>query len=372
MVNKNMNLHQAFQFNEIVSNHYKIGTLINFEQLHLGYLNISYIIETASGGKRRKYFFRRYREGIKAEEIEFEHSTIRHLIGRRFGLVADVIPTQDGKTFVKRLEVDGAKKVDIFYAIFDFLPGEDKYSWINPQCMDVEIENAAVVLAQFHNTVFDLVPTGKRYEPRILELLPEIATYVSHCSRNPGKTIFDSYFQEHLGLIQDNLARTQEALGKIGETNLPRQIIHSDYHPGNLKFKGDKIVGLFDFDWSKLDFRCLDVALAVYYFFSSWAGQEDGRLRFDQTRLFIDTYQKALKDKPGIGPLNAAELACLPNMISASNLFVFNWTIRSFYNNNADPEEYLTYLQHGVNFMKWLVDVEYLRNLKKLISNIPY
>ena len=358
------------RLNEVVSNHYKIGELTHFEQLHLGYLNISYIIETRSGSKRKKYFFRRYKDGIKAEEIEFEHSIIRHLGARQFRLIADVIPTTDGKTYVRHLEGDGAKKVEIFYAIFDYLPGEDKYSWVGPQCRDVEIECAASILAQFHNTVADLVPAGKRYEPRILELLPEIATYVAHCSQNPGRTVFDSYFQEHLSLIQDNITRTLEALGKISGSSLPQQVIHSDYHPGNLKFEGDKIIGLFDFDWSKLDFRCLDVALAVNYFFSSWAGQEDGVLRLDNTRLFINTYQNTLKHKSGIGPLSAAELACLPHMISASNLYAFNWTIRSFYGKNVDPEEYLTYLRHGVNFMKWFVDEGNLRKLEKILEDL--
>ena len=367
-----MSAQQAFQFNDIVSNHYNIGRLTNFEQLHLGYLNISYIIETARGGKSRKYFFRRYKEGIKAEEIEFEHSIIQHLIERQFRLIAGVIPTTDGKTFVKRLEGDGAKKLKIFYAIFDFLPGDDKYSWINPQCIDVEIENAAAVLAQFHNTVADLVPTGKRNEPRIPELLPEIATFVSHCSRNPGKTIFNSYFQEHLSLIQDNITKTREALGSIGKSLLPQQIIHSDYHPGNLKFEGNKIVGLFDFDWSKLDFRCFDVALAITYFFSSWVDQDDGKLHLDNTGVFIDIYQNTLKDKSGIGPMNTAELACLPHMICASNLYVFNWTIRTFYAKNVDPGEYLIYLKHGVNAMKWHLNQGYMRKLIKLISKFAF
>ena len=313
-----MSAQQDSHVNEVLSNHYKIGGLTNFEQLHLGYQNISYIIETEGGGERKKYFFRRYKEGIKEEEIEFEHSIIRRLIERNFTLIAEVIPTPDGQTYVKRLEGDEGKTKEIFYAVFDFLPGEDKYSWVDPKCMDDEIENAAAVLAQFHHTISDLEPVGRRYEPGILDLLPEIASYVAHCSQNPGGTICDSYFQEHLNLIQDSLGMTQDALRTLERSSLHSQIIHCDYHPGNLKFRGGEIIGLFDFDWSKIDFRCFDVALAITYFFSSWAKETDGELDLEKTSLFIHAYQNSLRDKSGPGPLGAAELAYLPHMISAS------------------------------------------------------
>ena len=360
-----MSAQQVSLLYEIISNHYQIGALTNYELL-LGYVNISYIIETMSAGERKKYFFRRYKEGIKEEEIQFEHSIIRHLTEKGFELVAEVIPTRDGRTYVKRLEDPGGKKAEIFYAIFDFLPGVDKYTWENPKCTDQEIANAATVLAQFHNAVSDLDPAGKRYEPGILELLPDIANYVDHCSRNLGSTIFDSYFQEHLSLIQDSLATTQDALGTQESSLLHRQIIHSDYHPGNLKFRGFKIIGLFDFDWSKVDFRCFDIALAITYFFSSWNDQKDGELHLEKTGLFIDAYQNTLRNKPGIGPLSEKELACLPYMISASNLYAFNWTIREFYGGNVNPEEYLIYLRHGVNFMKWLANEDNWRKLEKI------
>ena len=48
--------------------------------------------------------------------------------------------------------------------------------------------------------------------------------------------------------------------------DLIHMVIHCDFHPGNLKFQNNAITGLFDFDWSKVDVRCFDVALAIIYF----------------------------------------------------------------------------------------------------------
>ncbi|WP_299978500.1 hypothetical protein [Desulfobacula sp.] len=40
-----------------------------------------------------------------------------------------------------------------FYAIFEILTDEDRYSWVNPDCSKKDLKNAAVVLARFHNRI---------------------------------------------------------------------------------------------------------------------------------------------------------------------------------------------------------------------------
>ncbi|RLC21659.1 MAG: hypothetical protein DRH93_11370 [Deltaproteobacteria bacterium] len=59
-----------------------------------------------------------------------------------------MIHTKDGKTFVNR-----NKGIDYCYAIFDILPGKDKYSWINPDCRKSDLKNAGSVLAKCHNRI---------------------------------------------------------------------------------------------------------------------------------------------------------------------------------------------------------------------------
>ncbi len=78
-----MKTNATSQLEEIISKHYEIGELVNYEQLHSGYVNISYIIETGINGKKNKYFLRRYKKGIREEEVEFEHSVIKHLVKER-------------------------------------------------------------------------------------------------------------------------------------------------------------------------------------------------------------------------------------------------------------------------------------------------
>ena len=147
-------------------------------------------------------------------------------------------------------------------------------------------------------------------------------------------------------------------------------VIHCDYHPGNLKFDKNAVVGLFDFDWSKVDARCFDVALAIKYFFSNWGSPSDGDLRLNDINIFLQAYQETLKNTSQLAPLNPSELALLPHMISASVLYIINWTALDYYQNEVDELEYLGYLQHCLNILKWIDDQQNWSDLERTISTI--
>jgi homoserine kinase type II len=135
---------------------------------------------------------------------------------------------------------------------------------------------------------------------------------------------------------------------------MPHVVIHGDYHPGNLKFHDGKVVGVFDFDWAKIDTRCFDVALAVNYFCMSWEGSKDGELLLDRVRIFLNAYQQALKDLNGLSGLHDLELLCFPEMLMMSNVSTIDWMVKTFYTTTPDPDEYQTYLRHNVRLMQSL------------------
>jgi homoserine kinase type II len=150
--------------------------------------------------------------------------------------------------------------------------------------------------------------------------------------------------------------------------DIVQMVIHCDYHPGNLKFQDSQITGLFDFDWSKIDVRCFDVGLALMYFCTPWRGEEDGHFRLDETAVFLNAYQAALRDTEGAGPLTDAELKYLPHMISAGNMYVLRWAIEDFYSKEVEPDEYLVYLKHNVHLMQWLENTDNCAKLEKIAA----
>jgi homoserine kinase type II len=339
------------EIRDILAN-YDLGELVSIERDELGYVNTSHKIETLIEGERKKYFFRRYKMGIQETEIQFEHSVINHLLDKDFSLVAKVLSTRQGVTYYKYF-TDEKGRYPIFYAIFEFLRGEDKYNCVDPHPSLLEMMNSAVVQAEFHHAVVDLVPNGQRFEPKILDLVPQITAKIHHNLKSSKGTIFDHYLRENEELIHESCDEAEQYFAALEPLKWNEILIHCDYHPGNLKFDGEEVVGLFDFDWSKIDLRSFDVALAIWYFFANWHGDQDGVLRIDEARIYLQEYQSTLSKLHALDPLDNYELQHFPMMINLGNLYVLNWAISDFYTNDVDPELYLMWLKHCVNFTQW-------------------
>lgn len=339
------------ELKEILSQ-YDLGELLDYERDVRGTVNTSYTIETATPGGRKRYFLRRYKWWIKEEELIFEHSVITRLMENGFDLVAGVLRTRDGRTYIRR-ESDGEAA---FYAIFEFLRGEDKYTWIDPVCEASEIVSSAETLAKFHQTMAGWKAQGRRQEPRITELLPTLPGKIDAVLVQMKGTVIDTYLAQNQHLVNRHIKTIIETLDQPRFAQLPQVVAHCDFHPGNLKFSQGEVVGLFDFDWSKIETRTFDIGLALVYFFSSWKPETDGQLRVEDMSLFLRAYQKALQGDTKVGPLTDAEQQSLPFMIQAGNLYVLNWALLDCNQKDVDADEYLGYLRHHVRMIPWIED----------------
>jgi homoserine kinase type II len=121
-----------------------------------------------------------------------------------------------------------------------------------------------------------------------------------------------------------------------------------------LKYRDEKGVGIFDFDWSKIDYRLFDVALALIYFTSIWQDRATG-LKPDKFTLILKSYQAACQGLEAICPLTKQERKNLGPMLSIANLFVLNWALVDFFNTSEpDDDEYYRYIDHHIALMHWM------------------
>src|SRR3972149_6586085 len=177
--------------------------------------------------------------------------------------VARLHPTRRGQTFLHWPESEGDAE-GAFYAVFDFLPGQDRYTWVGPRLSDAELHSAGKLLARFHSAASTLSPRGKRAEPKIRDLLKIIGSHWEAGRARPKGTAFDGFPTRSFSLVRRAITTTSAALSGPTARGFPEVFIHCDYHPGNLKFEGPEITGLVDFDWSKIDMRAFDVGLALW------------------------------------------------------------------------------------------------------------
>ncbi len=344
------------QLAEVVASDYDLGEIDRVEQILGGFENLSFAVCTRADAGERRHFVRKYKYGTVEREIRYEHALVRHIRGKGFDLAAEVLETRHGDTVVTREELRDGERVTRYFAVYEMLGGEDTYSWVKNRLSDAEFEEGARVLARFHYAAHDFDPGELvREQPPIMEFLATLPdTFRGLAARSTG-TKYDAFFVARLPRILEAIERGLALAPEL--EGLPRCPVFCDYHPGNLKWRDEKAVGLFDFDWAKLDYRLFDVAVGLVYFCSSWEGRDDGEMRLDKMRLFIDAYQDEAARLGTPGPMGAGELAALPRMVAIAALYVVNWDIVAYYKERRpNDDEYLFFLEHNVAFVEYIED----------------
>lgn len=338
------------QIIELIEENYDVGKVVEVYEIFGGYVNRSFGIYVEKDGERHEYFVRKYKSSITDQEIVFEHKLIDFSIKNGLSMAAGLIRTKNQATYIKAQSGETAD----YYALYEYLPGEDKYTWDNPNCNDAEYASSARVLALFHNATRNFDPEGlERIEPKIMEFLPTREAVYKEFGQRELKTKYHNYYLKQLDMILEVLETSQ-----IPENiwrQMPFSPCHSDFHPGNLKYSNDEATGIFDFDWSKIDLRLFDVCLALAYFCSSWDDETDGVLRLEKCSIFLKAYQEKLQELGGLTPLTALEKEYFPTMMAAANMYLVNWDVCAYYNGtDLNEYEYIAYLSHNVRLMKWI------------------
>ena len=340
---------------QILKQHYDLGDLLDAEELLGGTVNRSFAVTVKKKDHRVKYFIRLYNPAIEENEIRFEHALVRYLKANGFNLAAGVIPSKPGGTYVKQERVIADQTHTDFWAVYEFIEGECRYDWFDTHIAPADMISAAEVLAELHRAGHDFrKPKGSdRLQPPIMKFLPTFRQIHAGYLLKAGKTRFDQRFLQYHDRILNAVDRARIPEQECGK--MPRVPIHCDYHQGNLKYRGSRVTGIFDFDWSKIDLRLFDIALALVYFCACWDGSAAGSLMLDKFELFLRAYNDRCAFSGGPGRLTDLEKNSLPLMMAAASLFVMHWTLYDFYRlESPDTDEYLVYLNHYLNLIDWL------------------
>ena len=192
-------------------------------------------------------------------------------------------------------------------------------------CTDKEFENGARVLARFHALGHDFDPGDlAREQPPIWISWASSGTFES--TRPPGRgTAFDQYLSREAARDPRRRPagasprwRAGGAAARPGATATTTRATSSGSTSSG--------VGLFDFDWAKLDYRLFDVAIGIVYFCSSWEGQDDGDVRLDKAEIFVrpTRTRRALRGpRPDDGRGTGAAAA----HGRRADLYILNWDL---------------------------------------------
>jgi homoserine kinase type II len=315
---------------ERVLSHYPLGTLTDVHQVKQGFATENCSVTTTQG----HFFIKRrpLRQG-QARLLLAQHALMEHL--RRHGFPAPtLIKTLAGETL---LPLD-----DHWYEIQEYIDGEP-FDHHRP----THLEEAALTLGTYHSCV-------RGFAPAALCSLGELYTArtVHEMLRRLGQAWKVDADPALAALIEELQACAQElATGFAQHGRLSRLVIHGDYYADNLIFRGDRIVGVVDYDKARREPRVVELAEALIYFASSRPGQMrhivyPGFLDWSPLSRFLRGYNDA-------HALQREDVRALPDYICTIWLY---WSTRRLVEGEPHPDHALEALQEVVSLVDWARD----------------
>lgn len=101
------------------------------------------------------------------------------------------------------------------------------------------------------------------------------------------------------GFLCGTLTECIDHAGRAGVASRPACVVHGDFHPGNMRWRGDDIAGLFDFDACRWGHGLEEAALAsVHFSIDRGSKSMDARAPWPEADLFEAFWRGYLHHNP--------------------------------------------------------------------------
>ncbi len=260
-----------------VLSHYDVGVVHRVKPLSAGNRRAPKVVVRADKGTF--LLKRRPRGRDDMARVVFAHAVQRHLAVESFPVTSLLATGAENKTI---LTIDNH-----IYELFKFVTGA-RY--------DASLEatfEAGRQLAVLHKCLRRFSP---EYEP-LMENFHDSATVRQHLKmirrdHRSGPVRFMEAVSNSL-LIRYN--KSSERINHLGFSAWKRQVVHGDWHPGNLLFVDRKVVGVVDFDSIRIAPPVTDLANGMLQFSIIGDHPDPNHWpdHFDQARLmrFLNGYR---------------------------------------------------------------------------------
>ncbi|MCC7144810.1 MAG: phosphotransferase [Phycisphaeraceae bacterium] len=284
----------------IVLSHFDIGRIDAIREFHRGSRRSPKLLIQAETGT---YLLKRRARGKDDPfKVAFCHALQLYLASKQFPLPRLIGTKGDNRSMLQFQHA--------VYEMFEYIKGGS---------YDNSLEatgSAGKTLALFHKILADYQP---EYEPppgsyhasksvaKSLEGIPPILLKMDAKNTSGQGERVATVAQ----FLRDSYSEAATQVNRLGLTDWPMQIVHADWHPGNMLFRASRVVAVIDYDSARIQQRILDVANGALQF-SILGGGDDPA----QWPNYIDTtrfkrFLRGYDSVPGC-VITKAELATIP------------------------------------------------------------
>lgn len=277
----------------VVLSHFDIGTLDSVTEYPRGSRKAPKLLIVSEQGKF--LLKRRARGKDDPFKVAFCHAIQLHLAAKQFPLPHLIGTRKENNSM---LQWRGG-----VYELFEYIPGQGY-----PQTLESTFD-AGRVLGLFHklleNFKSDYPTASGSYH-----MTPSVETGLRAIPDLLGKSGMAG--QDYVPMIEFLLRsyrHAAESVEALGIENWPRQIVHADWHPGNMLYRDHHVVAVIDYDSARLLPRVVDIANGVLQF-SIIGGEEDVSKWPDY--LDESRFKRFLRGYDEVMLLSQAELRSVP------------------------------------------------------------
>jgi homoserine kinase type II len=276
-----------------VLSHYEVGVIDSIAEFPRGSRKAPKLLIVSERGKF--LLKRRARGKDDPFKVAFCHALQMHLAAKQFPLPHLIGTKKDNNSM---LQWRGG-----VYELFEYIPGQSY-----PQTLESTFDSGRV-LGLYHKLLEHFTsewtpPTGSYHmAPSVdqgLRTIPRIVQQSMAGSQN---------VEPMIAFLHDQYRQAADTVEFLGMDQWPKQIVHADWHPGNMLYRESHVVAVIDYDSARSLPRVLDIANGALQF-SIIGGDEDASKWPD----YVDEsrFKRFLRGYDEVMLLSQAEIRAIP------------------------------------------------------------
>jgi Ser/Thr protein kinase RdoA (MazF antagonist) len=279
----------------IVLSHFDIGIIDSIVEFPRGSRKAPKLLIVSEQGKF--LLKRRARGKDDPFKVAFTHALQLHLASKQFPLPHLIGTRKDNNSMLQWR--NGV------YELFEYIPGQTY-----PQTLEATFDSGRI-LALYHKLLEEFKsewqpPSGSYHAATAVDSgLRAISAGVPDTDENREVT-------QLLAFLLTTYRKSAEKVQSLGIDNWPKQIVHADWHPGNMLFRDNRVVAVIDYDSARLLPRIIDVANGSLQF--SIIGGDDDVSKWPDY-LDESRFKRFLRGYDEVMLLSQAEIRTIPMLM---------------------------------------------------------